>query len=217
MGLGSMLGGAATGAGTGFMMSGGNPWGIAAGAALGAGAAYMGDKEKKAKINQENSVQAEVTRYSPWTGMRGQRVQDDSSDWGNMLQGAATGAAMYQGGLKSNKPDATTGALTGVGDTKGAGALGSGSMDFGGSGATKLTSVDQMSMPAVGAVQPKAPAGLGGSTDFGVSTDFATPAAVAKPTLNRPGGSTWSNMKPAKVPAFLQSNDQYTGPGYISR
>lgn len=80
-------------------------WPILAMSALGA---YQGQR-KQDRIASQNRAEAETTRYSPWTGMKGQ-LHDTGGGWfDGALQGGLTGAALSQqfGGAEK----ATTGAL----------------------------------------------------------------------------------------------------------
>ena len=61
-------------------------------AALGA---YQGAQKKKAE-DQWNRGQAEVTRYSPWTGISGQLKPSSSSMLGGAMQGGLSGAMLGQ-------------------------------------------------------------------------------------------------------------------------
>lgn len=61
---------------------------LAIGAGLGALKHYAVDKPQH---KRQQLAQAEMTKYSPWTGMKG-KILTPPSAFGSMLQGAATGA-----------------------------------------------------------------------------------------------------------------------------
>lgn len=80
------------------------------GVSAGVGALQGQQKEKQQK--QFNDSQAEITRYSPWTGMRGQVTPTTDNALGGAMQGGLGGAlfgqriASMQGAAK---PEVTTG------------------------------------------------------------------------------------------------------------
>lgn len=47
------------------------------------------------RANRQRKLAAETTRYSPWTGLQAQQVQE-ADPFGSALQGLATGASMDQ-------------------------------------------------------------------------------------------------------------------------
>ncbi len=59
--------------------------------ALGAVAGGLQANEQKKDVRRQNRAQAEITRYSPWTGMKGQ-MQAEPSAVGGALQGGMMGA-----------------------------------------------------------------------------------------------------------------------------
>lgn len=62
-------------------------------AALGA----IQGQRKQDRLQKMNQAEAETTRYSPWTGMKGQ-LHDTGGGWfDGALQGGVTGAMMGQG------------------------------------------------------------------------------------------------------------------------
>ena len=78
-----------------------NPWVIAAMAAMGA---MKGARERE---NQRHmaKAEAEATKFSPWTGMKGRTVQM-TDPFGSMMQGAVAGASMGDfGDDKGDKKD----------------------------------------------------------------------------------------------------------------
>lgn len=76
---------------------------LAAGAALG-GLKYL---EGKKQADAQRKTNAEITRYSPWTGMQAQAVRDPSL-LGDVMTGSAMGAAA-NGMFPSEAPAAPTG------------------------------------------------------------------------------------------------------------
>ena len=69
-----------------------SPWLLLGGAALGA----IQGQRKQDQINRMNQAQAETTRYSPWTGMKGQ-LQNPGGGWfDGALSGGLTGAMLGQ-------------------------------------------------------------------------------------------------------------------------
>lgn len=84
---GSNIGsGAATGAAVG------GPWGAVIGGALGLGKSLFFDKSKE---NRERKLAAETARWSPWTGMSPNQIQE-ADPFGSTLQGVSTGLSMTQ-------------------------------------------------------------------------------------------------------------------------
>lgn len=81
-----------------------------AGMALGA----LENNEEQKQHSRMQRAQAEMTRYSPWTGMQGQILTPPKSIFGSMLQGGATGAMIGQGLAKGG------GASAGMGSGGGA-------------------------------------------------------------------------------------------------
>jgi hypothetical protein len=70
---------------------------IVAGAIIGAGAGLLKGLSEREKKKLEAKAQAEIARWSPWTGIQPQTtgLGDKTSDY--VLSGATTGAAMGQG------------------------------------------------------------------------------------------------------------------------
>lgn len=79
-----------------------------AGAAIGA---IQGSNQRKAQQDY-NKSQAEIHRYSPWTGMQGKTQAVTASGFGGALQGGLTGAGMAQsfGGFGGGAAGAAGGA-----------------------------------------------------------------------------------------------------------
>lgn len=82
--------------------------------ALGAGAGLLKNELVDKPQNEAmQAAEAEKTKWSPWTGMKGQTLKPPSA-FGSMLQGGATGAMIGQMGGKDpskgiamNTPNAT--------------------------------------------------------------------------------------------------------------
>lgn len=66
---------------------------ILGGAGLGIVKHFASDKPKE---ERQRRLAAETARYSPWTGMQPQQVQD-ADIFGNVMQGGLTGASFAQG------------------------------------------------------------------------------------------------------------------------
>lgn len=83
-------------------------------AVMAAMGALMGAANEQKKRNDQthfNKYQAEVTRYSPWTGMQGQLTPVTGNPLGGAVQGGISGAMFgksFQGG---NGTEAAIGAL----------------------------------------------------------------------------------------------------------
>lgn len=71
-----------------------------------AGVGYLEGKRKQDQQERWNRAQAEVTRYSPWTGIKGDLSPVTASPLGGAMQGGLTGAMMYQ--TFNSGPKATT-------------------------------------------------------------------------------------------------------------
>jgi len=67
---------------------------MAAGAAMG----MLGNKKKQAAAKKQNKYNAEVIRYSPWTGMQGPGVAQAPDMLGDVLKGASMGGMLGQMG-----------------------------------------------------------------------------------------------------------------------
>lgn len=79
--------------------------------ALGAGAGLLKNELVDKPQNEAlQAAEAEKTKWSPWTGMKGQTLKPPSA-FGSMLQGAATGAMIGQmgGGQGGGTPDPSKG------------------------------------------------------------------------------------------------------------
>ena len=69
-------------------------WWMPAAMAVGS---MIGEKERSDNLEAHNKGQAETTRYSPWTGMKGQIKQDTGPGlFGAGVSGAASGLAISQ-------------------------------------------------------------------------------------------------------------------------
>lgn len=82
-------------------------WAIVIGSVAGAGLGALKNAEERKQIAALNAAEAEKTRYSPWTGMKGQ-IQASPSAFGDVLQGGMTGAMMGKqfGGFGSGGAEA---------------------------------------------------------------------------------------------------------------
>ena len=100
---GEALGGAGTGAGLGFMVGG--PVGAGVGAGIGGLMGLAGGAQKARQVKAQNQFEAAKTRYSPWTkaGIGGLAMPE--ADMNTAMQGAATGAGLYQSALKQKSED----------------------------------------------------------------------------------------------------------------
>jgi hypothetical protein len=83
------------------MGAGFGPWGALAGAILGLGKGML-DKKKE---DADRKIQAETTRYSPWTHMQAAAPQR-ADLLGSTMQGGMTGAAMGQNMNSQNQQNA---------------------------------------------------------------------------------------------------------------
>ena len=63
--------------------------------AIGAGLGLMKGMSDQKQYEERQSAQAEMTKYSPWTGMHGQ-VLKQPNVFGSILQGGAMGAMAGQ-------------------------------------------------------------------------------------------------------------------------
>lgn len=84
------------------------PWGLAIGAGAGLVKNEMIDKPR---AHKQRELAAATERYSPWTGMHGQPVQE-SDPFGNALQFGAAGAGMKSGWEKGDAEKALLMALS---------------------------------------------------------------------------------------------------------
>jgi hypothetical protein len=66
--------------------------------------AYKGMEENK-QAKKEQKAQAEVARWSPWTGMTPQKVDKGAGIFGGALQGGSSGLAMSQAMSKASAAD----------------------------------------------------------------------------------------------------------------
>jgi hypothetical protein len=100
--------GALGGAGTGMALSGGNPWGALAGAVLGAGLSMKAEADRAKAQGLQNQIESEKTRYSPWTGMKGQTQVNFNNQFGSAAAGGLAGLDAYgkakQAGLFAQQP-----------------------------------------------------------------------------------------------------------------
>jgi hypothetical protein len=67
--------------------------GVAGAGLLGGGVKAIADNKQ---YKRDQLAQSELTRYSPWTGMKGQSLSRPSA-FGTVLQGGMTGAMLGQG------------------------------------------------------------------------------------------------------------------------
>jgi hypothetical protein len=75
--------------------------------AMGALGAYQGHQEQQ-EHKRHNKAQAEMTKYSPWTGMSGQvNPYTGKGALGGAIGGAASGAALSQAYMNSGNPAVT--------------------------------------------------------------------------------------------------------------
>ena len=84
---------------------------ITIGLIAGAGLGLLRGEEGKRKEKDQRLLNAEITRYSPWTRMNPEAV-NPADPTGNVMQGAMTGAMMGQGISRTNAANA---ALAGQG------------------------------------------------------------------------------------------------------
>lgn len=84
--------------------------------AVGAGVGLLRNQMQASAAADERKRQAAITRYSPWTNMKGQTVQDPDM-LGNVLGGAVTGAALGQS-AGAAAPEAGAVGPAGAGATK---------------------------------------------------------------------------------------------------
>lgn len=83
-------------------------WAIPLGmAALGA----VNAKQKQEQQEASNKAQAELTRYSPWTGMQGKLDFSAPSMLGGAMQGGVAGLGMAQGIQSMQSPEPTSGEI----------------------------------------------------------------------------------------------------------
>jgi hypothetical protein len=185
---GGALGGAATGAGAGAAFG---PWGAGIGGAIGLVGGALGASEKEKKLQQYNQSQAEMTRYSPWTGMSGHIQRDENNSWGDAMGGLAAGAQLYQAGMKMKK-DGLIG-----GDDKPESKI------------TGIVSGQGLDPSNVGAMNAE----LGKLGDFsGISASIKAGGIRAQPKTFT--SADLVNPMPQTAPTLLQSNETYKGPGY---
>lgn len=70
-------------------------------AAIGAGVGLLKSNADRQRADRQRAVEAEVARYSPWTGFAPQRVQE-ADPLGSIMQGGMTGAMLGQSIAKTN-------------------------------------------------------------------------------------------------------------------
>lgn len=79
----------------------------ALGAAAGAGLGLIQHNQKKAEYNRQKQLAADMERWSPWTGVHGQMPGQDPNLFGDIAQGALTGASLgLLGGAGGASPGA---------------------------------------------------------------------------------------------------------------
>lgn len=87
-----------------------NPWLIAGMAGLGAGKHFLFDKPA---ADRQRKMASETTRYSPWTGTKGE-VGPQPSLFNSILQGATGGMSLGQGIAQANQAEKLNDAYTGL-------------------------------------------------------------------------------------------------------
>jgi hypothetical protein len=72
-----------------------------------AGAGAIKGQKEEAQAKRDRQMEAEIARWSPWTGMQPQRVHDGPGVMGNAIQGATSGLSMMQNvnALRGGKSD----------------------------------------------------------------------------------------------------------------
>jgi hypothetical protein len=78
-------------------------WPILIGAAIGLAKSHLDQQEAE----RQRKVQAEVTRYSPWTGMTPNTQIKNANYLSGAASGALTGAAVQQGAPDTDTPKTT--------------------------------------------------------------------------------------------------------------
>lgn len=76
--------------------------------AAGAGLGLAKHIDSQGKADRERKVQGQIQKWSPWTGMQGQMVQDPGSVFGDIATGAAIGSQ-----FNKMMPDGAAGASSG--------------------------------------------------------------------------------------------------------
>ena len=79
-------------------------------AATAAVGAYQGN-EKRKQSERDAKAQAEVARWSPWTGMSPQHIAQNDSALGGAFQGAVGGMSLGQSVDAANAPSGSSGSL----------------------------------------------------------------------------------------------------------
>jgi len=136
--------------------------GLIAGAALGVGRSVLGAQQAERNRKAEGTI----AQWSPWTGMGAQRVQDPDT-MGNVMEGAAMGAAFGQGLKKAGVGKEAAVAAAGADATSSAS----------GDGGAALTS--QESSGENMSVDPKLAAAKSGPA-YGAQAGSIDPALLAK-------------------------------------
>lgn len=77
---------------------------------IGAGLGALKNLEANQMASKNRQTQSAIARYSPWTGMQPQNVQDPSII-GDVLQGGTAGA-MFGQGMAGAAPQADPGSMT---------------------------------------------------------------------------------------------------------
>lgn len=93
---GDIFGGAASGAGMGYMATG-DPTGAMVGATIGAMTGAVSGKEKEDAHKRQTELAARTQELSPWTGLRAKDPGPGPSQAGALMRGVGTGASMYAG------------------------------------------------------------------------------------------------------------------------
>lgn len=72
-------------------------WIMVGSAVVGGVAGKMKNDAAKSQANSQRKLAAETQRYSPWTGLQAQPIQEAGSTFGDVVGGALGGASMGQG------------------------------------------------------------------------------------------------------------------------
>jgi hypothetical protein len=83
-------------------------------ALIGGGLGFLKSGQDDAMAKKQNLLNAQIMRYSPWTGMHPNQTQGHGDQLGNIMQGALTGGMFGQaldkaGGAAASSPEGTTG------------------------------------------------------------------------------------------------------------
>jgi hypothetical protein len=127
------------------------------------------DQKKNEATEKFNKGQAEITRYSPWTGMKGEVRPIFNDPVGSGLQGGLTGASLYGSMKGAGMFDGDSGGQT-LGDGRGGeGALVSQDQvqGMGGDmGNARPMTADQFQQPQMGSYYARKQPGFGSKWDF---------------------------------------------------